>query len=57
MVLVDASGAVVATIAQGSMAQGSHVLTVNGASVASGVYGLQTIVDGARHLQTVVIVK
>ncbi|MFZ9870871.1 MAG: immunoglobulin domain-containing protein [Candidatus Kapaibacteriota bacterium] len=57
MLLVDASGSVVATITNGTMAQGTHVLPVNGASVASGIYALQTIVDGARHLQTVVIVK
>lgn len=57
MNLVDASGQVVATIANGLMTAGTHELEINAAPVASGMYMLQTIVGGARHLQTVMVVK
>jgi len=57
MTLVDASGSVVATITNGQLPAGSHRLSIEAANVASGMYALQTIVEGARHLQTVVIMK
>ncbi len=57
MTLVDASGSTVATITNGLLPGGSHQMSIDAAAVSSGMYALQTIVDGARHLQTVMIMK
>ena len=57
MTLVDASGTVVATIANDMFAAGSHTLNIEAARLPSGAYMLQTVVGGGRHMQQVMIIK
>ena len=57
MTLVDASGSAVATITNGVLPAGPHRFSIDAASMSSGMYALQTVVEGARHLQTVMIMK
>ena len=57
MTLVDASGSVVATIVNQTMSAGSHRIQIEAARYSSGAYMLQTVVGGARQIQTMMIVK
>ena len=54
---VDASGSVVATIVNQTMSAGSHRIQIEAARYSSGAYMLQTVVGGARQIQTMMIVK
>lgn len=57
IILIDATGATVATIANGMSTSGSHRFTIDASMMSSGVYQLLTIIDGAPLMQPVLVVK
>ncbi|MBM3328477.1 MAG: T9SS type A sorting domain-containing protein [Calditrichaeota bacterium] len=57
MRMLDVSGKSVMKLCDGALSDGSHQITIPAKGLSTGVYFIESRVDGAKHLQSVVLMR